>query len=144
MSDYLDFVHENLPFFIVGTFILCCFPISIAGIRQHKNFSAIVALTLLLGWTFIGWAIAMVWAFTDNVEPKKTDDYIAQEREYWDASTQYYMPKSKKEWNPSTGQIRTRAMRAGAPMEIDNTQNGKDMIDAWTNEWKATRAIHTQ
>jgi hypothetical protein len=26
-------------------------------------------LNLFLGWTFLGWVIAMVWAFTDNTRP---------------------------------------------------------------------------
>ena len=31
---------------------------------HHKNAAAIFVLNLLLGWTFVGWVIALVWAFT--------------------------------------------------------------------------------
>lgn len=33
---------------------------------NHKQLTAIFALNVLLGWTFIGWAIAFVWALTKN------------------------------------------------------------------------------
>jgi hypothetical protein len=29
---------------------------------SKRNASAIIALNLLLGWTFLGWVIALVWA----------------------------------------------------------------------------------
>lgn len=59
----------------VGTFIVfACvigvafcsymFPFLVAGMRGHKQTTAIGALNLLLGWTVLGWIIALVWAFT--------------------------------------------------------------------------------
>lgn len=39
-------------------------PTIIAASRRKKNAVAIGCLNLLLGWTFIGWVIAMVWAST--------------------------------------------------------------------------------
>ena len=41
----------------------------IASNRNHRNKSAIIVLDLFLGWTFIGWVVALVWAFTSNVDP---------------------------------------------------------------------------
>jgi hypothetical protein len=41
-------------------------PSFVAYARGHRNTSAIVVLNLLLGWTFIGWAISLVWAMTAN------------------------------------------------------------------------------
>jgi hypothetical protein len=32
--------------------------------RNKRNSGAIFALNLLLGWTFIGWVVALVWALT--------------------------------------------------------------------------------
>lgn len=40
----------------------------VASQRRHKNRGAIFALTLFLGWTFLGWVIALIWALTANVE----------------------------------------------------------------------------
>lgn len=38
-------------------------PCLIAKTRRHENTLAIFVLNLLAGWTLIGWAGAMVWAF---------------------------------------------------------------------------------
>ena len=37
-------------------------PAIVAACRHHHNQLAIFALNLLLGWTFGGWVIAMIWA----------------------------------------------------------------------------------
>jgi hypothetical protein len=39
-------------------------PYSVACRCRHRNQTAIGVLCLLLGWTFIGWAVAMIWAHT--------------------------------------------------------------------------------
>ena len=36
---------------------------SILG-RNKRNFAAIFILNLLLGWTIIGWLVALIWAVT--------------------------------------------------------------------------------
>jgi predicted membrane channel-forming protein YqfA (hemolysin III family) len=43
-------------------------PIIIAAYRGHKNTGPIVAVTLLLGWTLVGWVVALAWSLTDNVK----------------------------------------------------------------------------
>jgi hypothetical protein len=39
-------------------------PIIIAVKRGHPNVAAIAAVNILLGWIFIGWVAALVWALT--------------------------------------------------------------------------------
>jgi Superinfection immunity protein len=39
-------------------------PAFIAIMRGHQNAAAICVLNLLLGWTFLGWTVALVWSFT--------------------------------------------------------------------------------
>jgi FtsH-binding integral membrane protein len=39
-------------------------PWMVAWVRSHHNSGAIGVLNLLLGWTFVGWVIALVWACT--------------------------------------------------------------------------------
>ena len=51
--------------------LLYFIPAIVAESRKHRNSSAILILNLLLGWTFFGWVIALVWAFTDNVRPEE-------------------------------------------------------------------------
>jgi Superinfection immunity protein len=49
---------------IIGAALLYIVP-SWVG-RNKRNSSAIVALNLLLGWTFVGWVVALVWALTSE------------------------------------------------------------------------------
>ncbi len=44
-------------------------PALVAVKRMHHQTSAILALNLLLGWTFIGWVAALVWALTAVKKP---------------------------------------------------------------------------
>ena len=39
-------------------------PAIVAKVRDHHNFLAILMLNLLLGWSFIGWVVALIWAST--------------------------------------------------------------------------------
>lgn len=37
-------------------------PAGIAIVRKHRNALAIGLLNVLLGWTVIGWILALIWA----------------------------------------------------------------------------------
>ncbi len=37
-------------------------PALIAGHLKHRQFTGILLLNMLLGWTFIGWVAALIWA----------------------------------------------------------------------------------
>lgn len=47
-------------------FLLYLAPTLVAGIRNHRNVVAILALNILLGWTLIGWVAALVWSLTSQ------------------------------------------------------------------------------
>lgn len=49
----------------VGYFL----PTIVATLRNHRNAGAIVAVNVLLGWTFIGWVVALVWSMTNPAPP---------------------------------------------------------------------------
>jgi hypothetical protein len=50
----------------------------IAGFRRHPNKGAIIIFNLFLGWTFIGWVVALVWGFTNPAQaPAQTVIYMA-------------------------------------------------------------------
>lgn len=57
---------------IVGVvFIAICIyvyflPAIVAHKRAHSKFTAIFVLNILMGWTFIGWVVAIVWAYTED------------------------------------------------------------------------------
>jgi hypothetical protein len=52
-----------LPFF---GFPLYFIPTIVAALKGKKNFASIATLNLLLGWTVIGWIIALVWAMAKD------------------------------------------------------------------------------
>jgi hypothetical protein len=41
-------------------------PSFVAKSRQKDNTTAIFLLNLFLGWTFVGWVVALVWATTKD------------------------------------------------------------------------------
>jgi TM2 domain-containing membrane protein YozV len=45
-------------------------PAIVAQERKAKHAWGILLLDLLLGWTFIGWVVALVWAVSDSPEPR--------------------------------------------------------------------------
>jgi T4 superinfection immunity protein len=45
--------------FVIGAYFL---PTFVALGRHHRNSAAIALLNLFLGWTLLGWVVALVWA----------------------------------------------------------------------------------
>lgn len=52
--------------------ILYFLPWLLAAARSRHNTGAIFALNLFLGWSLIGWVVAMVWALSSD-QPKGAD-----------------------------------------------------------------------
>ncbi|MGI9229089.1 MAG: superinfection immunity protein [Gammaproteobacteria bacterium] len=50
--------------FVVLLVLFYFLPFIIAINRGHHNTAAIFVLNLFLGWTFLGWVVALVWSFT--------------------------------------------------------------------------------
>jgi hypothetical protein len=44
-------------------------PWIIAVSRNHPNMGAIVVVNLFLGWTFIGWVVALAWSVSAIKRP---------------------------------------------------------------------------
>ena len=53
------------PIFGFG-FVLYFLPAIIAFVREKRDAVSILVLNLLLGWTMIGWIIALVWALKQD------------------------------------------------------------------------------
>ena len=53
MFEVMGMVLFGISYFI---------PTGVAGMRGHPNSVAIFVLNLFLGWTGIGWVVALVWA----------------------------------------------------------------------------------
>jgi hypothetical protein len=56
IARYAPWALVMVPVYIIPSFV--------AWERRHRNRNAIIALNILLGWTFVGWAVALVWALT--------------------------------------------------------------------------------
>jgi hypothetical protein len=50
---------------LIGLF-LYFIPAIVARRREHHNAGAITVLNVFLGWTLLGWVIALVWAMTSR------------------------------------------------------------------------------
>jgi hypothetical protein len=55
---------------ILFVLIVYFLPAIVAWGRWHRNEYAIGILNTFLGWTFVGWVIALVWACTDDTRPQ--------------------------------------------------------------------------
>jgi len=60
---FFPFFHFHLFFWFISLF-LYFLPAFLA--RNKPNFTAILLLNLLAGWTVIGWIIALVWALSSD------------------------------------------------------------------------------
>ncbi len=65
MSLIIGFILLALLYFL---------PSVIAFSRKHFNSASIFVLNLFLGWTFIGWIVALVWAVGNSAHKKKNDE----------------------------------------------------------------------
>ena len=53
-----------------------------AYIKRNKHAEAIMILNLFLGWTFVGWVVALVWAcMAEKPEVKEEKHYDEEEAE---------------------------------------------------------------
>lgn len=43
-----------------------CLPMMVAGRYRHRRLTAIALLNIFLGWTLLGWFLALAWAMTGN------------------------------------------------------------------------------
>ena len=77
---------------VVGLMALYFIPAIVAYERLHVSRLAILMTNILFGWTFLGWAVALIWACTANVEIKK--NLTLEELQ---SLPTYYTPKVKIE-----------------------------------------------
>lgn len=53
----------------VALTLLYMLPGIVALLRWHRNWVPIAVLTMLTGWTGIGWIVALVWSLTNQRRP---------------------------------------------------------------------------
>lgn len=57
---------DGVEIFICLLIILGMYFLPVIIGRKKKNVLAIFILNLFLGWTFIGWVVALIWATTKD------------------------------------------------------------------------------
>ena len=66
-------LQESSGVIVAVLFFIYFLPALVAECRHHRQKLAIGILTLVGGWTLIGWVTALVWACTIDVEPPLTE-----------------------------------------------------------------------
>ncbi len=61
-------------FILVLLLALYFAPAITAFFRYHRNRASILVINLFLGWTFIGWVVALAMSVTNNVEARPVVD----------------------------------------------------------------------
>jgi Superinfection immunity protein len=57
-------------FLIIAVPLLYMLPFIVALCRKCKATAAIIIVNIFLGWTFIGWVVALAWAASGATEPR--------------------------------------------------------------------------
>ena len=58
--------------------------------RRKANTIAIFALNLLLGWTFIGWIVSLVWSLTSEKKPQTIviNNHVSADKAFYPSISQ--------------------------------------------------------
>ncbi|KAA6459598.1 superinfection immunity protein [Acidobacteria bacterium AB60] len=99
--------------FIIG---LCLYflPAIIAKGRGHHNTLGIFVLNWLLGWSFLGWVAALVWACTDPRRDSSEVNILIQSGQHGDSSAPASLPA-------------IRSYAEGSPLAHERQQRGSWM-----------------
>ncbi len=77
-NNQIDQMEKEIWTFVLIIIVVLYFvPAFIA--RNKRNSSAIFWLNFLLGWTFLGWVGALIWAMTLDPEPPSNKLPTAEE-----------------------------------------------------------------
>jgi len=66
ISIFLSSDYGLLPFLIIFGLLLYFIPSIVAFSKNRHNKSAVLVLNIFLGWSFIGWIVALVWAVSNR------------------------------------------------------------------------------
>jgi hypothetical protein len=73
---------------VVGLYLLPCI---VAAGRRHRNFAPISIVNIFLGWSFVGWVVALAWACSGNVDTKGTPQANGRTKLLWAAATVLFL-----------------------------------------------------
>lgn len=68
MSEEVHVMHLLFALLLIPFGAIHFLPTIIAALRRGRSLVGIFLLNLFLGWTVIGWIIALIWALTNERE----------------------------------------------------------------------------
>ena len=83
-----------IGFVLIGL-ALYFLPTLIVNIRNHPNGTAIAVLNLLLGWTFLGWVVALVWSASNIAPPSASEAQAHKAKQERDSLGKWFLEKPK-------------------------------------------------
>ncbi len=130
---------ERFSIIVVIVFILIYFfPSVIAFSKSKSNTAAIFVLNLFLGWSFIGWIVALVWAVSKDKEKQPIIVNNNAYSEYRTVTPTFTQPLPVSNQNSSDIQkniqsLETKSIEQNSKLhqeKIENLQKLKQLLDA--------------
>lgn len=56
---------------LTGAALVYLLPSIVAALRGHRNGAPVFVVNLFLGWTLIGWVVALAWSLMADQEPAR-------------------------------------------------------------------------
>ncbi len=109
----MDKAAENILFFAALIYFA---PALLALIRGHLSSGAIVVLNIALGWTLLGWFIALLWSLTGNTRRNMSP----RQEPIGLRAIRYFAPESPAIGNPR----QTAETSAGEALDVLAAQCG--------------------
>ena len=78
---------------VIGV-ILYFLPLLVAGCRHHHQVGAIAVIDVFLGWTFVGWVVALAMA-ASRTDPRPPSDFESNPPEGWKPVIRRFPPKER-------------------------------------------------
>lgn len=118
---------ENISAAVIILFIIPYFlPSIIALFRNKSNTTAIVMLNLFLGWTFIGWVVALIWAVTKD---REMQTIVVNNNAYSDNKTISPLMSQPVSENIQYGASQKTIPSQGVKSDEQNPKNHQEKID---------------
>jgi len=117
----------NISVAVIILFIIPYFlPSIIALFRSKSNTTAIVMLNLFLGWTFIGWVVALIWAVTKD---REMQTIVVNNNAYSDNKTISPLMSQPVSENIQYGVSQKTIPNQGVKSDEQNPKNHQEKID---------------
>ena len=68
-SPLMNFIPFIIPLLII--ILIYFIPTFIAKKKNHRQKTAIIIVNVFLGWTFLGWVVALVWSVMKDNDTMK-------------------------------------------------------------------------